>query len=154
MSTRPVVFKVALSFGIAICGSAIAQTSKEYAVMAQKTWAAFECSALAGEMHDAKEQKRLFQYGYQQGKRFIAAFRAHKVDQSDLSTLVPIGFLWVNQGPNADFILGRVYDSAQDDALKGVVVRESGKFNSEDEKKVIASSRFLKGNCRLIGQAN
>jgi hypothetical protein len=68
-----------------------AQQSKDYAVMGRVAWSAFECSSLAAQMKDQKEQERLFLLGYEQGKAFIEAAQTKKVERKDISEEVPIG---------------------------------------------------------------
>jgi len=127
--------------------SAGAQSSEQYAVMARAVWSAFECSSLAAESGDHKEQKRLFMFGYNQGKVFIAAVQAGKVKRKDLSSNAPIGVLVRLEGPSPDFMLGRIYEGAQDDALNDVY--HVG--NSDKDNKLAASNKFTTKNCQLIG---
>jgi hypothetical protein len=67
--------------------------------MARAAWSAFECSSLASKSNDAKEQERLFLFGYDQGKQFIAAVQAGKVKQEHLSAEAPLIMLLLLQGP-------------------------------------------------------
>jgi hypothetical protein len=127
-----------------------AQSSSDYALMAKQAWAAFECSSLASVSDDTKEQERLFAYGFAQGKRFLAALRDKKIQQSDLSNIAPMGFLMAAQGPSPDFIMGRVFENAQENALKNVFA-EDGKLHSKQQQKVIAEGRYNRANCRLLG---
>lgn len=120
-------------------------------MMATKSWAAFECSSLASVAGNAKEQERLFLIGYEHGKQFIAALSTKKINQSDLSSSVPSGFLMLAQGPNADFILGRVFEGAQENALKDVFVKD-GKMNPKELQKMIAENNFHRRNCQLLGK--
>jgi hypothetical protein len=67
----------------------MAQTSKEYAVMGEKAYKAFRCSALASLAGDKfagnkDEQHRLFQLGYEEGKTFIEALRNGKIEGEDV----------------------------------------------------------------------
>ncbi len=57
------------------------QTSKEYAVMGRQAWSAFECASLASVIGDVEEQERLFLFGYEQGKKFLAAVEAEKIQE-------------------------------------------------------------------------
>ena len=128
---------------------ATAQGSKAYAQMGTATFSAFECSSLAAEAGNKKEQKRLFLYGYEKGKQFILAVEAKKVKQSDLNSETPIAVLMLLEGPTPDFMLGRIYASAQDDVLKDVF-KTGSHFNSPSEWKTIAANKFRKLNCELI----
>jgi hypothetical protein len=130
---------------------AAAQNSKEYAAMGAEAWSAFECSSLASHIKDSKEAERLFLFGYEQGKKFIRALKANKIEKNDVSNGVPIGVLLLLQGPSEDFMLGRIYENAQENALKEVL-RTDGNFNSEENQKIIAEREFQKRNCQLIGK--
>jgi hypothetical protein len=55
-------------------------------MMAKTAWVAFECSSLASVADDLKEQGPLFEYGYDQGKRFIAALQENKVETKGQDT--------------------------------------------------------------------
>lgn len=133
-------------------GAATAQSSKEYAMMAKHAWAAFECSSFASVAGDKKEQERLFQYGYEKGKQFLAALRENKIEQAHLLDTVQLRFLSVARGPTMDFILGRVYEWAQGSAVKRVSSSEEGKERPEDVQKMIARIQFQKANCILLGK--
>lgn len=129
----------------------MAQESVDYAQMAKATWGAFECSSLAGKLKKTSEQERLFLFGYAQGKEFIAALKAGKIKREDLSSNAPVGVLLLLQGPTPDFMLGRIFESAQDNALKDVY-RVGDYFNSEKEQEVAAATKFASSNCQLIGK--
>jgi len=143
------------SFFVALCaliGNATAQTSRDYALMARAAWSAFECSSLASHMKDTKEQERLFLYGYKEGLAFIAALQAKKVQRADLSAEAPWIMLLLLQGPTPDFMLGRVYESAQETALKNVL-KTGEQLNPDDLQKAVAQNEYTKRNCRLVGAA-
>lgn len=149
-STMNVNSVLAVVGTLVFAASASAQSSKEYAVMGRTTWAAFECSVLASKMRDQPEQERLFNTGYRAGLAFIAAAQAKKVERADLSSEVPLGLLLLLQGPTPDFMLGRVFEAAQDEALKGIQ-KSADQVNPDDVQRTLAQSKFGKQNCRLIG---
>lgn len=138
------------AFILLIAGEAIAEDSKDYARMARSVWSAFECAALASDLGKSKEQERLFQFGYRQGKTFIGAVRSGKVKQKDLQAISPIGVLWRLQGPNADFMLGRIYAAAADNALKDLY-GTGGHLSSYETRELLLNNRFSDKNCQLIG---
>lgn len=148
MNNKQIIITAFLSFATVL--PATAQDSKTYAQMAKATWSAFECSSLASKAGKPKEQERLFLYGYEQGKIFISAVQAKKVEQKDLSSEAPLIMLLLLQGPTPDFMLGRVYESAQDSALKEVF-NTGEHFNSDEVQGTIAANKFRKFNCQLIG---
>lgn len=131
---------------------AMAQDSATYAQMAKATWSAFECSSLASKLKKPTEQARLFKFGYSQGKDFIAALQTGKIKRDDLSSNAPVGILFLLEGPTPDFMLGRIYESAQDNALKEIY-RVGDHFNTGEEQELAASNKFASSNCQLIGDA-
>ncbi|MNB77589.1 hypothetical protein PS726_01830 [Pseudomonas fluorescens] len=148
MNSRQIVLMAFLALSAAATVSA--QDSKAYAQMATASWSAFECSSLASKAGKPKEQERLFLYGYEQGKTFISAVQAGKVEQKDLSSEAPWIMLLLLEGPSPDFMLGRIYESAQNSALKDVY-KTGDQFNSDEEQIAIAANEFRKLNCQLIG---
>lgn len=130
------------------------KSSKEYAVMGRELWSAFSCSIWASHFEDTKEAERLFLFGYKQGEKFLGAAQAGKITDEDFSQEVPIGVGWSLAGPNNDFILGVIYTGAQEDSLEEVFYTnyDKTKLNSDDLQKSIAESKYLEGNCQLIGQ--
>jgi hypothetical protein len=131
---------------------ASAQSSEEYAQMGQATWSAFECSALAAHLKNSKEQERLFQFGLSQGKAFIEAVQSGKVKKEDLSKGVPIGLLWLLEGPSPDFMLGRIFESAMDHALDDVF-KTKDRINDDAVQQLLAADKFRASNCQLVGAA-
>jgi hypothetical protein len=129
----------------------MAESSKEYAVMGRETWSAFQCSALAEKSKDLKEQERLFRFGYDKGVKFISALKSEKIKREDLETEVPVGVLFLLQGPSADFILGRVFENTLESAL-APVYKTGDKYNSDEMQELIAKNEFEKRNCKLIGR--
>lgn len=127
------------------------QSSKEYAVMGREVWSAFECSAWASTTNDSKEAERLFMFGYKQGQKFLGALKAEKITQEDISQEVPVGVTWLLEGPTEEFILGRILENAQEEALSEVF-KTGNEFNSEELQKSIAGNKFRDGNCQLIGK--
>jgi hypothetical protein len=133
-----------------LTGALYAQSSREFAVMGRTAWASFECAALASQMKDRAEQERLFNVGYEAGKKFLEALQSNKIERKHISEEVPIGFTLLIAGPSSDFVLGRVFENAQDDALKDVL-KSNGQFNSDDLQATLARSKYTRQNCRLIG---
>lgn len=128
------------------------QTSQEYAVMGRSAWAAFECTALASHLRETKEQERLFLFGYKQGQVFLGALQSGKIANKDVNGQVPISLVLLLQGPTPDFILGRVFEAAQDNALKKVL-KTDDKMNPAEIQKIMAKNEFSNKNCQFIGNA-
>ncbi len=101
-------------------------------------------------MKSRAEAERLFNLGYESGKKFLDALQSKLVERKDLSEEVPIGFILLLAGPSSDFVLGRVFENAQNEALKGVL-RSGDQLNPDDLQKMLAQSKFTKQNCQLLG---
>ncbi|TSC70692.1 MAG: hypothetical protein G01um101449_299 [Parcubacteria group bacterium Gr01-1014_49] len=131
--------------------STLSQTSKEYAVMGRQLWSAFQCASWASVVGDNKEQERLFLFGYAQGEKFLVAAKAGKIENPDINQEVPIGVTMLVQGPTNDFILGRIFEGAQEEALDEVY-KTGNKYNSTELQKIIAENKYRDSNCQLIGK--
>ena len=125
------------------------QSSKELASLGLTTWSAFECTSWASVMKDEKQTELLFELGLSSGRQFIESVRAGKVTREDISAEVPIGLVMLLQGPSTDFILGRIFESVQEYALKEVVKSKDG-VNEKPVQAVIASNMFRAANCSLL----
>lgn len=126
-------------------------SSKEYATMGRQVFSAFQCSSWASINDDQGEAERLFKFGYEQGQKFLGALSAQKIKQEDISSQVPIGVTMLLQGPSEEFILGRIHSAAEEDALDEVF-KTGDDFNDDEIQKIIASNKYIKGNCELIGK--
>lgn len=136
--------------GIVSPSRATAESSKEYAMMGRTVWSAFECSSLASESNNPKEQDRLFKLGYRQGNKFIAALESGKMKKEDLNSSVPTVVLLLLQGPTPDFMLGRIFESAQTSALKDVYKNDAHN-DSKELRALTAGNRFASSNCEIVG---
>jgi len=127
-----------------------AETSKEYALRGQRAWSAFECSSLASVAGKKELQAKLFTYGFEEGKAFLDALKKDKIKKEDLDSGVPMIMLLLLQGPSDDFILGRVFENAQEHALKEVYKTEPGRIQSDEERTLLARNELDRRNCALI----
>lgn len=136
----------------ALCFSqlAVAQSSSDYARKSRASWSAFECSAFADVLGKASEHERLFRYGYHQGRAFVHAVRAGRVEQEDLRSISPSGFLMLAEGPTADFALGRVFEGAVENALKDVITSDN--VLSKELQKAAAARKYSDANCEILGR--
>jgi len=131
--------------------AAEAQTSREFAEMGVAMWVGFECSALAAIFNDEAENARLFSYAYAEGQAFIAAMQAQKIDQEHISTVVPSGALMLLGGPTPDFVLGRIFEAAQENALKDMFAA-NGSLTTKEYQVMLAKSRYSHANCSILGR--
>lgn len=124
--------------------------SLQAASAGRATWAAFECHALANIIGDSAASERLFLHGMAQGRQFLKDMQAGRIDSSDIRSEVPMGVLDALSGPNADFVLGRIFESARQSALHDFKNVTLGKYM--DERRTFAQSQFTQSNCRLVGR--
>ena len=118
-------------------------------------WAAFVCSTYAEMFDDRIERERLFTLGYAAGRRLL----------DDWATLpeerrrgIPVGVLLRLAGPSVDFIIGRIFEGAAEDAFDKVVKTDSTgrpitdplKWAGEELKVVNAVNRYQRSNCALL----
>jgi hypothetical protein len=132
-------------------GQAAAGRPSHYGIMAQSAWSAFQCSVLAEKSRNMAEQKRLFEFGYDQGLRFITALDSGTAEREALSGAAPFSMLLLLQGPTPDFTLGRIFEAALRSALEDVF-SSAESYASPAIQESIAAREFLKRNCNLIGR--
>ena len=119
-----------------------AQSSDPNALLGQKTWAAFQCAALAANARNEKERERLFTAGYESGTAFLTALRSGNIKPEDILSRVPMGVMLKVAGPNIDFVLGRIWEAASENAL-----REVFELKDEEGRVLAANKGFVKRNC-------
>ena len=141
-----------------LAGLGPARADIEDARAARLMWSAYQCSVFAGMAGDKEQQERLFKVGYEAGKRFVAAAEAGTVTKEEAQSMVPIGVGFLMAGPTSEFILGRIYKSAADDAYEAVAGRDAsnmprplGEWITDPElQRPFAQGRFDRGNCELL----
>lgn len=124
---------------------------------ARLSWSAFECSVYA-EMagKDSKEQQRLFQLGYDSGRRFLDAARKGLLTEEEVRNRVPIGFK--ASGPTTDFALGQVYGLISQEAYDRIVKNDARGLprpidqwvTDPEVQKVRAEGEYSTRNCALL----
>jgi hypothetical protein len=152
---RTLFICICIFIQIILSNAAFAESSAGYALLATRSWTSFACASLASEMKDEKEQERLFTMGYNDGKTAIKAMQEGKISKEDINKGVPVMFLLLLQGPSADFMLGRIYEAAMDNALKDIfkTAGEIQDMNHYEQFKIdLAKDAYHKKNCALIGQ--
>lgn len=143
---------------ILLTSAPMARADVEDAKAARVMWSAFMCSVYAEMKGDAAEQARLFQVGYDAGQRFMKAVQAGTITDEEAQSNVPIGVGFLMGGPSADFIIGRIFESAAGDAYDDVVKEDASGMplpmdqwvNDSELKSAIAANRYLKGNCEIM----
>lgn len=126
--------------------------------MGRIMWSAFACSTYAEMGKDRGEQERLFKVGYDSGKKMLEGVINKTIPDSTLRE-APIGVTMRLGGPSVDFMIGRIFESAMNDAFDEVVKEDSNgfpindpaKWHTDDElKAAIAQNKYLHANCTII----
>lgn len=128
------------------------KSSKEYAVAGKTAWNSFECSVWADELGNIAEKNRLVSAGYDLGREYLRAFKANKIAQEDINHEIPSVMNLLLDGPNEDFILGRIYSKAEELLGPELNLKISGGYNTPEMKKNIALNNYEQNNCQQIGK--
>jgi len=130
-------------------GCAASYADPAEAAKSRLSWSAFECSMLAEMSGNETEQARLFGVGYDAGRAFLSALQSGRVTQEETRTQSPIGFLMVMGGPSHDFMLGRIYAAAVQNAWDDIQ-REMGDSTDSELRRLLAVNEFQSNNCTLL----
>lgn len=155
---RYTVLCIAVTVGLALSctNTALAEDSEESALKARKMWTAFACSALASKFNNAKEEERLFLYGYKQGQEFLSAVIDERIRPEDIQANVPASVILRMQGPTTEFILGRIWEAAVNDTLDAVLGSPNDTSaeaaNIRANSEYYANNAYHNENCELIGK--
>jgi hypothetical protein len=120
-------------------------------------WSAFSCATFAEMSGDKKEQGRLFELGYETGKIFVDGVRTKTISEAEIEE-APVGVLWHVAGPTTEFVIGRIFEAAINDAYEKVVKEDSAglpitdpsKWANDELKIIRAKNKYLSSNCALI----
>ncbi len=123
--------------------------------LARLTAAAFTCGMWASMKGDKPRMKTLYEDGIRAGRDFLKAFRDNKVTQEDLNKHAPMAVLFLLEGPSDDFIVGRIFEAATNDAFdrivkqdkNGVTVHASEWTHDDELKATLAQTRYQNANC-------
>jgi hypothetical protein len=152
---------IVLAGAMCVPANAFAQTSAEYAVMAKQAWADLECAALASFAGETNEYERLFKLGIGKGRAFWEASDKGKIEQQDFNREVPPAFMMAisllplpddddDVGLGADFVLGRLWGQAMEDARNRAYDPKSNPAHDAKVATTIAKNAFSTKNCSLM----
>ena len=166
-SERGVMYRRLMTTTIIACaiivGPAASPSMAQSLEDAFKSWAAFECAALAGvakrypnEFYDftkaefTKAEGRLLEIGYSSGKRIIEKVRSGVISSDELKKETPAVLSESWDGPSIDFVLGRWLENAATHAHKRI--RDASKtFDWTQESSRKAADFYCERNCRSVG---
>lgn len=146
--------------GLVTLLSAIAPTNAtdDKATLARVMWGAFQCSTFAEMSKNEKEQTRLFSVGLKAGREFIEAASKNQISPDAFRSQVPIGVSMLLGGPSTDFMIGRIFANAMQDAYDSIVKKDRNGFllpidswvRDDQLIRTIASNKYQTGNCSLV----
>jgi hypothetical protein len=146
------------------CMSIAAQASEQKTKLGFLMWSAFKCSTYA-DMAGGKElpehqheQARLFQIGYAAGTKFLTELRNRANHKNEGLDDAPWQVATLLEGPNNDFITGRIFQEAQSSAYDSVVTEDNdgvplapaNYIIDSKTKAAIAWSKYAQTNCQLL----
>jgi hypothetical protein len=123
-------------------------------------WSAFECATFAAMADKQEDAKHLFDIGVKAGRDFIEALNRGNISQEEFSTMVPVGVTMLIRegGPSTDFVVGRVYSYASENAYDAIVKTSALGLPLDAKdwilddglKKIKAENSYSHSNCELI----
>lgn len=127
-------------------------------------WSAFECATyaeMAGNKelpHNKDEQGRLFRIGYDVGVKFLADIKTQAIAKKSAMDQMPWQVAMLLGGPTNEFIIGRIYQSASNDAFDAVSEHDDAGVPLAPSKYVVDPSaqasiawrKYAQSNCQLI----
>ena len=126
--------------------SAVAEpTYEQWAAQGALLQRAFHCAALASHAQKDDEAQRLFNAGLDIGRPLIGGVIAGRIKPRNDLWIVPIGLLGCFAGPNAEFILGRMWECSRESAL--MLIRQE---KTDELQREAARQEFDRGNCAVI----
>jgi hypothetical protein len=120
-------------------------------------WSAFLCATYAELSGDEREQKRLFDIGYNAGTKFLVGIKNQTIPETERRK-TPVGVLLRLGGPSIDFMIGRIFEGAVEDAHNKVVKEDNSglpifdpsKWARGELKVIRARNKYSGSNCVLI----
>ncbi|MDT8429372.1 MAG: hypothetical protein RQ757_11455 [Pseudomonadales bacterium] len=120
-------------------------------------WSAFTCATFAELSGNEEEQTRLFAVGYAVGTEFVREVKEKTISESEFNA-APVGVLLTLGGPSVDFIVGRIFENAMNDAFDSVVKEDSNgltipdptKWARDELKAIRAENKYHNSNCELL----
>ena len=154
---RNVAVAVAL---LAVAGPVEAQDlseseSTEEALLGRMMWEAFMCFQFASvsDRHDESEVDRLYMFGSAAGRNFYEALETGAISEEAWNAHVPIAVSF-RLGGTHDFMLGRVFEAAIDEAEGEISERmEGAPLELMSSERILAASLLYEdSNCELLGR--
>lgn len=123
----------------------------------RRAWDAFQCAGFAATMHDKEAFDGVFARGFSTAHVFLDALQKERIKRAHFEKEIPSPMRASLEGPSADFVVGRVYQTALESAVHAV---ETGAAALNRDRKVepgsdaykalrndVASSLFESSGC-------
>jgi len=123
----------------------------------RRAWDAFQCAGFAAAMHDKDAFDGVFARGFSTAHLFLDALQKERIKRAHFDKEIPSPMRASLEGPSADFIVGRVYQTALESAVYAV---DTGAAALNRDRKVepgsdaykalrndVASSLFESSGC-------
>jgi hypothetical protein len=135
----------------------VAAAAAEDSKLGRVAWSAFQCHQWAASSGSEADAERLFGVGLDAARRFIDGLKSGLIDREEANQFTPIGIGMVAQGPSTDFIVGRIYSFATEEAHDDLVKEREGLPQSTQNWitdpeliKTMALNKYQNANCDLI----
>lgn len=123
---------------------------REMIIDANLTISAFRCSIFNSYIGETKEAERLFNLGYESGKKFYNYVATHNMSKDALEKEIPFIYFMI-AGPNIDFNLGQLFSTTADLAMKIISQDSNLDFVYDEESKKIKAQNLIRdNNCQLL----
>lgn len=108
--------------------------------------------------NDSENTGRHFTAGLEAGKTFLAAVVAGTITKEEADNNVPFIVALTLQGPNEDFILGRLFESIQTDAYgritktgaDGLPLGPAAYITDDELVSTLSQTQYNRSNCGLL----
>jgi hypothetical protein len=126
----------------------VSNAADEKALLGHVMWSAFHCSKYAELADDKNEQERLYLVGLNAGRTFLDAMKAGQLTQQALNESVPINVLQRIEGPDNEFVIGKIHAAATASANDEIVKRKTSIWGPTQKQE--ARYAYTYHNCILI----
>jgi len=149
---------LALGIIIPLIWASSAWANEEDAKKSFTMFAKWECSIWANMMGDTEASERLFLSGLEDANIFVNAAWDGKITPEQARTSVPFSVSLSMQGPNPDFVIGRLYEMISSTAHDKIVTQDRAgmplapaDFVTDKElQRSLANGQFHSANCHIF----
>jgi hypothetical protein len=143
--TLPALILLSAAFS-APQGQASEAVGKVESPYATRGWNYMICSALASYANKQVEARKLFREGYRATKVLGEGIRDGKITVEEASHSLPIQAWARLQGPSPDFIAGRLFEAAHEEA-RALLGPNPQSEDDLQNQRALATSEFGTANC-------